>query len=392
MSIPSLDSLAKQRPPSRYTAYQRAQVRAGYHWRNSADPLVRSLRRRWDVRSTARLPVVLSTVANTTIVYAGLPEGRAYTLDFTEARRQIVQDDRLPPVRENSHIRARQLEDIEGLPEGDIVILGTTAERTTRLPPVRAVIAPMRLHFVIDLEHGAEPALGRISRGERRNIRGYQRKHAWTLHVERDPAQFDDFYDRVYLATMGRRHGEQQRTEGIAAAYECLFRNGVLFSLNMDGERVAGHLCHWDPKNRILTSRLIGVVNGSDEYYAAGALKVIHYLVIGWAADNGVRQFDLQGTEPFLSKGTYQLKRSFGSRVVLPPNHFGDKRLWIHARRDTPQVRDFLVSNPFIEVSPAGDLRAVYFHDSQRPAQYRYKSNSPGVGEPRTVDLDEFFG
>ncbi len=140
-----------------------------------------------------------------------------------------------------------------------------------------------------------------------------------------------------------------------------------------------------------MTSRLLGVLDGAQEYYAAGALKVMHFLLIRWAGEHGVRQLDFQGTEPFLSKGTYQLKRLFGTRVVLPPNHFGDKRLWLQVRRDTPQVRDFLVSNPFLTMAADGSFDAVYFHDQQRPTRSDYKADSPGVNGIRQVDLDDFF-
>ncbi|WP_165960699.1 GNAT family N-acetyltransferase [Actinocrispum wychmicini] len=294
-------------------------------------------------------------------------------------------------MRDSRTVSGRDLLRVNGFPTGDITIVGTTAPNASRLPRDFSFVLPMRVHFVVDFNADTESVIERIARGERRNFRQKCRQHKWDLDIERDPGWFDHFYDRIYRATMFQRHRERERTESRESAYECLFRNGILFVLRMDGRRAGGHLCHWDRTTGVLTSRLLGVLDGADEYYAAGALKVMHILLIEWAGRNGVRQLDFQGTEAFLSKGTYQFKRLFGTRVTLPPNHFGDKRLWLQVRRDTPQVRDFLVANPFLAVTDDGTMEAVYFHDEHRVARTEYKSNSPGVVGVRHVNLTDFL-
>ncbi|WP_328437547.1 GNAT family N-acetyltransferase [Streptomyces sp. NBC_00444] len=374
--------------PSRLPLHDRLRLGADYLWRNNGNLLLRQFRVRWDARGWATLPAIRSEVGGMSITYAGLTEGKAYTLDFTEQRRARSG---VAAVRDSRRIAGRDHTRLERLPDSDIVIVGTTAPNARRLPGESSFVLPMRVHFVVDFDEDVEAVLGRIARGERRNFRQKCRQHDWQLSIERDPAWFEYFYDRIYRATMSERHGERQRIESKESAYECLFRNGILFVLSMDGERVGGHLCHWDQKTGVLTSRLLGVVDGAAEHYAAGALKVMHFLLIRWAGENDIRQLDFQGTEAFLSKGTYQLKRLFGTKVVLPPNHFGDKRLWLQVRRDTPEVRDFLVANPFLVVPEDGELEAVYFHDSDRPACTSYKSDSPGVAGQRLIDLDEFF-
>ncbi|MER5539945.1 GNAT family N-acetyltransferase [Streptomyces mirabilis] len=250
----------------------------------------------------------------------------------------------------------------------------------------------MRVHMVIDFDDALEKVLQRISKSQRRAFRRNSQQFQWSWEIEQDAEWFDFFYDRIYRATMRRRHGFRQRTETRESAYECLFRTGRLFVLSRDGERVAARLCHWDPRSRILTPRLVGVVDGSDEHYKTGAITAMHFFLIDWAANNGVRRIDLQGTEPFLSKGTYQSKRLFGTRVILPPNHFGRKRLWLQVRRDTPGVREFLVANPVIAESSDGCLEGVYFYDAERPARVEaYPARSPGVERIRHVNLDEFL-
>lgn len=375
--------------PPRELLLQRIGLRAGYLWRNSTQPAVAAGRTLWDSRAWAMFPAVRSDAGGISITYAGLPEGLAYTLEFTEQRRQSSPD--TPVVRQPGSLRGFQFNDPDRLPEADIVIVGTSAANARRLPTQASVVIPVRVHFVIDFDEDTDAVLNRIARGERRNIRQKLRQHDWHLSIEHDPAWFDFFYDRIYRATMSRRHGEHERVETEQASYECLFRSGLMFFLSMDGQPVAGHLCHWNPRSGVLTSRLIGVLDGADEYYAAGALKVIHYLLIKWCGANGIRQLDFQGTEAFLSKGTFRLKRLFGTRILLPPNHFGRKRLWMRIRRDTPQVRDFLVANPFLAETADGLLEALYFHDALRPARVDYRSNSPGVQHARLVDLDTFL-
>lgn len=377
------------RAPSRASALERLRLHSRYRWRNSGSMLIRRFRLCWESAEFAARPMICSESGGIAIIYAGLEDGTSYTLDFTEERRDLGTG--YPPVRSCRTVRARDLERVEHLPSSDILIIGTTAAKAQRLPTSSSFILPMRVHFVVDFDADTETVLTRAAKGERRNFRQKCRQHDWQLTVEPNPGWFDHFYDRIYRATMFQRHGVRERVEGKASAYECLFRSGLLFALQMDGHRVGGHLCHWDRRSRVLTSRLLGVLDGAQEYYAAGALKVMHFLLIRWAGEHGVRQLDFQGTEPFLSKGTYQLKRLFGTRVVLPPNHFGDKRLWLQVRRDTPQVRDFLVSNPFLTVAADGTFDAVYFHDRQRPARSDYKADSPGVNRIRQVDLDDFF-
>lgn len=382
-------ALSEPRLPSRLPVARRLGMRAGYMWRNSGAPAVTLLRRHWDVRGPATMPAIRSELGGMSVTYAGLADGEAYTLQFTEQRRQT--GDKAAPFRDAGTVLGRDLVRVDRLPDADLLIVGTTSAKVGRLPAESSFVLPMRVHFVVDFDDEVDRVLARIVKGEQRNLRQKFRQHQWELAIERDPGWFDYFYDHIYRATMFKRHGERERTEEREAAYECLFRDGILFVLDMDGKRIGGHLCHWNPKSGVLTSRLLGVLDGADEYYAAGALKAMHYLLIQWAGRNGVRRLDFQGTEAFLSKGTYQLKRLFGTRVILPPNHFGDKRLWLQVRRDTPGVRDFLAANPFLSIAGDGTMEAIYFHDDDRPARTDYNSKSPGVTAKRHLSLDEFF-
>lgn len=375
--------------PPRQALPGRVRLRVAYHWRNSGSPFLVRLRMAWDGRGRRLLPSVRSEQGGMSVSYTGLPEGLAYTLEFTELRRECAGD---RAKRVSATITGRDLRSgTTALPDADIVIVGTSAYQVPRLPATASLVAPMRVHFVVDIDVDAQQLRRRISERERWQFSRNVRRYGWVWHAVEDPAWFDFFYDRMYRPTMHKRHGQRERTESKGSSYECLFRTGRLFALCENGERIAGALCHWNRTSHVLTLRLLGVLDGSEEYLDRGVFKAVYHFLIAWAADNDIRQFDLQGTEPFLSKGTYQWKRRLGTRVILPPNHFGAKRLWLHVRRDTPAVRDFLVSNPILAEAPDRTLEAVYFHDAHRPARLDYSAKSPGVDRTRLVDLDEFL-
>ncbi|MGP4051173.1 hypothetical protein [Streptomyces sp. 2A115] len=380
-------SAATSAPRARFP--QRVRMHVSYHWRNSGSPLVTGLRDRWDTRRTAVFPSVRSDLADLSVGYSGLREGLAYTLEFTELRRE--EGPRQSAVRVSGQVSGSELRNHGSLPAADIRIVGTSASLARRMPKEASLLIPMRVHFVIDFDGDPEAARRAISKRERSQFNRDMRLHHWDWALNSSPEWFDAFYDDHYRPTMFRRHGSRERTEGKDAAYECLFRTGRLFMLSQDGAPIGGALCHWDAAQKVLTLRLLGVEDGAERHYESGAFKAIYHLLIGWAAENGVRRLDFQGTEPFLSKGTFQWKRRFGTRVVMPPNHFGDKRLWLQVCQDTPAVRDYLVANPTLAETEDSLLEAVYFFDEQRPPRLDYSAKAAGVERIRHVDLDAFL-
>lgn len=375
-------------PPPRSPRRERLRMQTGYHWRNSANAAVVTARTAWDTRDRARFPVVRSEAGGVSVTYAGLTEGLAYTLEFTEERRGA---DPHRADRRSWRQSGAELRSPGGLPPADVVVLGTSESRARALPSERAFVMPMRVHFVVDYDTGPAGSRPRASRRERWQFQRNLREHAWQWELDGDPAWFDHFYDHFYRPTMRRRHGSRERTESKEVSYECLFRSGRMFVLSQRGERVGGALCRWEAASKTLTLRLLGVAGGAQEHYRSGAFKAIYHFLLEWCRDHGVRRLDFQGTEPFLSKGTFQWKRRLGARVVLPPNHFGGKRLWFRVCRDTPSVRDFLVANPLLTIRPGGSLEAVYFRDAHRPPRFDYSAKSPGVTAIREVDLDAFL-
>jgi hypothetical protein len=365
----------------------RARAAARYHWNNAGHPLVRAFRSAVDARGGPG-PAVLSDNPGygLSFAYAGLQIGHLNVRQLLE-RRRIALGGETPVLRTES-VSWPDL--VRGfLPDADLVLVGAEKARIRQLPVARAFVAPFRVHLVVDTAKGPEAVRAGISRRERWEFSRNSRSHHWTLREDNSEPAFRFFYDRMHMPTMNVRHADDTRTEEFALARDHILRRGRLMFVVDDGQPVAGVLCH--ERNGTITTRLLGVLDGSAEHYESGAFKAAYHLLLTWAAERGYAAVDFYGTEAFLAKGIFQWKRKFAPRVIVPPNHFSTKRLYLAVRRDSERVRDFLVANPFIEIGADGTMRAVYFHDGVRQARTDISAKAGALAAPRHVDLDEFF-
>lgn len=369
---------------------RRGRLRTRYLWSYSADPRVVATHS-WLETRVRPWVAVTSTAgpAAPSLAYAGVPAGVVKIHQLLEQRREALgartADRYQEHVDRDALLRGR-------LPRpADLVAVGCSAAQAARLPAASALVLPFRLHLLAHLGDGLDAWRRAVSSSELRWFRAARRTARWELEVAEDDASFEYFYHRMYLPTMRARHGERARCEPPDLAREALFRHGFLVFLARDGTRVAGSLDRWNVRSRTLVLRLFGVLDGLPEHYRNGTSRVLDFLLLEWACGKGVRTVDFGGIEPFLSQGIFQRKRKLAPRAVLGPNHLGSLRLWWHARRDTPAVRDFLVDNPVVEVVGRDRLRAVYFYDEQRPARLDLARTHEGVDGCRTLALDEFF-
>jgi hypothetical protein len=363
-------------------------ARLAYAWNNSPRSAVRHARGWWDsCRATA--PVVVSTTEGdqVSIAYTGLRIGETNILQLLERQRTPIAG--AVAGRTRSRTRWRDLR--AGVwPAADLVVVGAEARQVRALPARRALHAPFRVHLVVDVAADPDAMQQRISKRERWEFRRNMRRYGWQLEEDSSPGALEFFYRRMHVPTMRQRHGERGRSESLVVAREAILRHGCLFFVRSGGERVAGVLCHWSADRGTLTTRLLGVLDGAPEHYDNGSFKAVYHLLLAWASRHRVPRVDFFGTEALLSKGIFQWKRKFGPRVVLPPNHFATKRMYLRVQRDTPTVRDFLVANPMLVYS-SGALQPVYFTDGTRPARLEISASCPGLAEPRIIDLDDFL-
>jgi hypothetical protein len=377
------------RPVPTPRALERLRLRTRYAWSNSADARLLAARRALEsLDRGCRAAVSSGEPGSLTLGYAGIDEGFLNVLAFLEQQRERAGGGEARREEAGTSWKALAA---GALPDADLVAVGCSSRRAAELPRERSLLLPFRLHLVVDVIGDAEAMRRTVSKSERWEFSRNRRRHDWAWEQDDDPRAFDLFYERMHLPTMERRHGARMRTEDKRVAYESIFRRGTLFFVSENGRRIAGALCLWEPATRTITTRLLGVLDGDDEHYASGAFKAVYHLLLEWSCSHGVEHVDFHGTEAFLSKGIFRWKRKFHPRVVLPPNHFADKRLWLHAARDTGAVRDFLVANPAFALAPDGRFEALYFCDRDRPAREDLCWKSPGVRDARRVDLDEFL-
>jgi hypothetical protein len=368
----------------------RWRLRAGFRWAQSTDSQVVAARTWLDTRVLSWGSVTSTAGPDApSVACLGVPLAVAGIHQMVEERREAL--GAVTDIRVRDRISRDALLRGADLPAADLVAVVGSAAQVGTFPRGSALTLPLRMHILARTEDGGDGWRRRMSKSERRWSHAYRESGSWALEVADDLASFDFFYDRIHVPTMRARHGDRAISETRATARECLFRDGVLAFVTHDGVRVAGMLCHWEPRKRILTIRLVGVLDGLSEHYDDGAMRTSDHLLLEWASNKGVRHVDFGGCGPFLSAGIFQWKRKIAPSAILAPTHHGSLRVWWHARRDTPAVRDFLVANPVTELVDGRALRAVYFYDEQRPARLDIATTREGFEDHRVLALDEFF-
>ncbi|MEV6694955.1 hypothetical protein AB0M35_26105 [Micromonospora sp. NPDC051196] len=363
-------------------------ARASFAWDNQPNPLARTLRTLFDTR-VLRVARVISTTdgPGPSLGYAGPPDGITKLLKMIDRQRERMGADTLRHDR--ADVRAGRIFAARELPDADLVAVTGTPAQLAALPAGPALLLPYRLHALV--ETGDPAWRGRVSRSERQWAQPRIARQGLRIEQAYDDASFGFFFDRVHLPTMRNRHGDRARSESRLRAYEGLFRPGALLFVTNGRQRLAGALASCSADGRRLTPRLGGVLEGSAQLHSAGMLRLLYFLLLDWAERQGVARVDLSGVEAWVASGLYGYKRRFSPQLEPPPDHRANLAVWWHARRDTPQVRDFLVRNPVLERTGAGTLRAVYFHDLRRPARHDIPFACANVRERRDVDLDDFL-
>lgn len=324
------------------------------------------------------------------IAYQGFPEGLTYVLPYLRAQQAaLLGGAQTTAGRAVSWRRIRQ--QAEGPENADLLFVGCSRRRAESLAGAESLTLPFRVHMLLDVEGDAATMLRRVSGNERRQFASLRRKRGWTCEAATDVADLRFFYERMHLPTMASRHGEESRSTDWGIALRALHQHGVLLLVKEEDRPVAGVLCRTEDDGRSLHMRLLGVLDGDESHYRSGAVKAVYYLTVEWAAEHGVQHIDFSGSDPFPGRGVFQFKRRFHPTIALPEDHYRDRRIHLRVLRDTDAVRDFLVATPMLTVHADGRIAATYFFDADRPPPMQIRSDSPGVTEVRTVDLDDFL-
>jgi hypothetical protein len=379
------------RRPARTTESRRQALAADlrYRWNNSPHRAVRRARELVDTHQRLAGAVLSTgTTSGPALAYAGLPAGHLNVVRLLERSRASLTGAEpvlAPWPTDWADLRAGRF------PDADILLIGAEQRALRQLPTAEAIVAPFRVHLVVDTTVDLPTLRARISKRERWEFNRNRRHHEWRLDEDNSVDAFRHFYHNMHVPTMHTRHSEHARTEAFAVGLRRILRNGRLLFLTQQGRRVAGVLCHQPTPASTLTTRLLGVLDGADEHYDSGAFKALYHLLLEKCVADRTPNVDFFGTEAFVAKGIFQWKRKFSPTVCLPDNHFHTKRLYIRPLRDTPDVRRFLVHNPIIQLTRVGQLEPVYFFDAENPARTSISAKARGLLAPRFIDLDNYF-
>lgn len=215
------------------------------------------------------------------------------------------------------------------------------------------------------------------SRTARRNIE-LVRKNRLAWSVSHELADFERFYDEMYVPFAQARYGELAFVRD-RHALRRRFRQGGLFWIRRDGEIVAGQLFQIEgPSLHVLGP---GTPGGSSEPVKLGALSALYLAAAAHAEQNGIRWLDMGGSSPSLRDGVLLHKRGWGAMLADRPESHAD--LLVRWRSVTPPVAHFLAETPLV-VRDGDGFSAVTVWDGQggiagSAATLRDKLAMPGL-------------
>lgn len=284
-----------------------------------------------------------------------------------------------------------QLDDFIKQNQTDMSLLMASLDIIQQRQQPGDVVGLSRVHQRVDVSAGWEHVLGQLSQRESKR-RTQSIKEGFKFDVSFEDEDFFSFYRSMHAPTMSARYGAFARSVQEQSAYLDLFKRGVLFRILLNEKWVAGSVSQIDISTRTLNARLIGVKDGSVLFRANGAQNFVYHAILEWASNqSSIDCVDFQGCEPFLSKGTFQYKKRFGAKAVVPKNDFGQWRLLIRVPTLCASVRQFLVNNPLIGLDADGQLQAQYFFDADHEIRSDIPFASKGIHSQVSHNLDQWY-
>ena len=244
--------------------------------------------------------------------------------------------------------------------KSDLTFINAGENLIRRLPAQNAVVMPRLVDQILDVRGEWEAVLERFHTTVRRNELRLIRKYGYKTEVSYKDADFEMFFQKMYLPSVKLRHGQQAHIMPYAKAYS-RFQQGLLFLTTRENNFVSGGLCDIQMESGIVHFLLTGVMQADQQLIKEGAQSALYYAIAQWANIQGYKAVDFEATEPYLKKGILQHKRKWGMAARIPPNM--RKRLWFKVHRPTPAVNQFLKDNPCIMINGRGELQGLFFAD-----------------------------
>lgn len=247
-----------------------------------------------------------------------------------------------------------------GLPPaaaGCSVVIAEVHERHVKwMGKSSGIVIPAWVRGHVPLPRGHEV----MKRFSIKNILRKIRQQKLESEATRDAQVFDYFYHRMYVPYAKARFGDGAFVFPWDET-KAKFDRGELVMVRQRGEYIAGELIVYGEGNTAFMP-LLGVLDGSWEIVAVGALAATYEFALQHLEKRGCRTVDFGKTQAFLNDGVLRFKKKFGHVIAGGSEH----KYLVSVTRDTRAARAFLESNPFL-FEHDGGLRGAVFVDQASP-------------------------
>lgn len=198
----------------------------------------------------------------------------------------------------------------------------------------------VRMVFDLDLQHPWEKVEHSFRKHER-NIRRMKRC-GYRYEISHDPADFDFFYEKMYVPTIHGRHASYGLVDTKQHLFSLFQQGFLLFIVDNEGNRVAADMAaiYGD----VYFGVVCGVLNNDETLLENGVTSALYYYAIQWCHENKFRRCDIGEARPFEYDGLYEYKRRWGYKPVL---ELWNTREWVFWNpRQSAAAREWLLANP----------------------------------------------
>lgn len=234
-----------------------------------------------------------------------------------------------------------------------MVAVSTLGRFRGLLKPGRWLYVPGWVAGDIDL-----PLSPRVLQTEtvRSDLRKIQKK-SLQFRVTREIADFDDFYDRMYVPYVAHAHGDS----AVIAPHEAMranFKDCELLLVLQEGNSIAGMLISYSQATPRLCS--MGIRDANRDFVRDGAIGALYHFSLRYLQEKGFGKVNLGLSRSFLLDGVLRYKKKLGLRL----SRAGKEWFAVRVLEDSEVARRLLRETPVVFESD-GALYGAVFADAK---------------------------
>ena len=186
---------------------------------------------------------------------------------------------------------------------------------------------------------------GTRSRDVRRRV-NHLKKSGYDWHFSRSRADYDFFYERLYLPFVRARHGEAADITAYPWHWDMFIQKagGGMVLVTHEGSIVAGSVCLI--VDNVCYGVELGVLDGDPQLYQKGIYAFMVWATASWAMQQGAGFQDLGMSLSLRTNKIFHWKAKLGSQVTR--NKYTNRVLAFSAGRMTPELKKRLNEIGFI--------------------------------------------